>query len=62
MRQLIKSKVFKGFAEYHKNRSTDFHKTYVIFRQSSIVSSKLEILKTGHLLLPWQLIHVGVLG
>ena len=43
----------KVFAEYLKNDSTDFHQTYVIFRQSSIVSFEIKRLKTGHSLLPW---------
>ena len=51
--EIIKQKVSKGFAEYLKNVSTDFHHAYAIFRQSSNESSKINILKTGHLLLPW---------
>ena len=44
---------FEGFDEYLKNGLTDFHQTYVSFRQSSIVSFEIKRLKTGHSLLPW---------
>ena len=44
---------FRGFAEYLKNGSPDFHQTYVIFRQSSIKVFEIKRLKTGHLLFPW---------
>ena len=48
---------FRGFSrvfdQYLKKGSIDFHQTYVIFRQSSIVSFEIKTLKTGHLLLPW---------
>ena len=50
-------KVFEVFAEYIENGSTDFHQSYVIFRQSSIVSFEIKKVKTGHSLLPWQPIH-----
>ena len=54
MRQLKKGRRFSmAFDEYLKNGSTDFHQTYVIFRQSSIVSFEVKRLKTGYLLLPW---------
>ena len=53
IRQLKKWKVFEGFAEYLKNLSTDFYQTFVIFRALSVVSFKIEGLKTGHSLLPW---------
>ena len=40
-------------AEYLKNGSTDFHQTYVIFRQSYIEVFEIKRLKIGHSLLPW---------
>ena len=48
-------------AEYLKNGSTDFHQTYVIFRQLYIKVFEIKRLKTDHSLLPWQPIHEGVL-
>ena len=52
MRQL-KSRFSKVSAVYLKNGSTDFHQTYVIFRQSSKISFEIKGLKTDHSLLPW---------
>ena len=40
-------------AEYLKNGSTDFHQTYVSFRQSYIEGFKIKLLKIDHSLLPW---------
>ena len=48
MRQLKKVGFRLFFAEYLKNGSTGFNQIYVIFRQSSIVSSEIKRLKTGH--------------
>ena len=47
----LKSRFSRVFAEYLKNGPTDFHHTYVIFRQSSTVSYEIKRLKPGHLLL-----------
>ena len=53
-RDSLKSRRFsKVFAEYLKNSSTDFHQTYLIFRQSSIDVFEIKRLKTAHSLLPW---------
>ena len=71
MRQLKSRRFSRVFAEYLRNGSIDFHQTYVIFRQSSMVFFEIKRLKTGHvyfvvvvccLLLPWQPILEGVLG
>ena len=48
-----KKRFLRVFAEYLKNGSIDFHQTYVIFRQLSILPFEIKRLKTGHLLLPW---------
>ena len=40
-------------AEYLKNGPTDFHQTYVIFRQVYIEVFEMKRLKIDHSLLPW---------
>ena len=49
---LAKKVGFRGFLLYLKNGSTDFHQTYVMFMQSSIVFFEIKRLKKGHSLLP----------
>ena len=49
MRQLKSKRFPRVFAEYLKHGSFDFHQTYVIFRQSSIETFQIKILR--------QLIH-----
>ena len=46
-------------AEYLKNGSTDFHQTFVSFRQVCIDVFEIKILKIDHSLLP---IDEGLLG
>ena len=53
MRQLKNRELSRVFPAYLKNGSTDFHQTYVIFRQSSIDVPEIKRLKIGHSLLPW---------
>ena len=54
-----KSRFLRVSDEYLKNDSTDFHQTYVIFKQSSKVTFEIKTLKTGHSLLPWQQVLEG---
>ena len=42
MLKLKRKRFLKVFAECFKNSSIDFHQTYVIFRQSSIVSFEIK--------------------
>ena len=53
MRQLKNRRFSRVLAEYLKNSITDFHQTYVIFRQSHIQVFEIKRLKIGHSLLPW---------
>ena len=52
IRQQKSRRFSRVFDEYLKNGSADFYQTYVILRQSSIVSFEAKGLKTGHSLLP----------
>ena len=52
MRQLKNRTFSRVLAEYLKIGSTDFHQTYVTFRQS-YVEVEIKRLETGLLLLPW---------
>ena len=47
-------------AESLKDSSTDFHQTFVIFRQSKINVFEIRRLEIGHSLLPWEPINEGV--
>ena len=51
MRQLKKSRFSRVLAEYLKNGSTDFHQTYVSFRQAYIEVFEVKRLKIDHSLL-----------
>ena len=51
MRQLKNSRFFKVLAEYLKNGKTDFHQTYVIFRQLYMKAFEIEKLKIDNTLL-----------
>ena len=53
MRQLKSRRFSRVLTEYLKNGSTDFHQTYIIFRQSYIKVFEIKILKIGYSLLPW---------
>ena len=53
MRQLKNGRLSRVLAEYLKNGSTDFHQTYVIFKQSYTEVFEIKGLKIGYLLLPW---------
>ena len=52
MRQLKNSRFSKVLAEYLKNGSTDFHQTYVSFRQVYIKVFEIKRLKIDCSLLP----------
>ena len=47
------SRFSRVLAEYLKNGSTDFHQSYVSFRQSYIEVFEIKRLKIDHSLLPW---------
>ena len=53
---------WRVLAEYLKNASTNFHQTYVMFRQLCTKVFQIKISKMCHWLLPWWSIHKGVLG
>ena len=48
MRHLKNRRFSRVLAEYLKNGSTDFHKTFVNFRPSNIEVSEIKRLKIGH--------------
>ena len=53
MRQLKNSRFSRVLAEYLKNGSTDFHNTYVSFRQVHIEIFEIKRLKIDHLSWFW---------
>ena len=44
----LTKKLMTSSSEYLENGSTDFHQTYVIFRQSYIEVFEIKRLKIGH--------------
>ena len=62
MRQLKNARSSSVLAEYLNNSLTDFHLTYVSFRQLYIEVFKIKRSKVDQSLLPWQPIHERVLG
>ena len=53
MRQLKDSRFSKVLTEYLKNGSTDFHQTYVNFRQSYKELFEIKRVMIDRQLLPW---------